>query len=166
MTQAADKLASSANVLATSTAHAMDKVADGAASAATAVANSSTAKSLDNALATMINSSVQGAGDAISWAKYQIPDVIHQLLMWKAVESGIIFSVFVVLSLIGLYLSKKFIKWTIDGNAEFSPITALCVLILSTPIIGVFNSLDWLKIWIAPKIYLIEYAANLMKATH
>lgn len=37
-----------------------------------------------------------------------------------------------------------------------------------TGVIGVFTSialldLDWLKIWLAPKFYLVEYAANLIK---
>jgi hypothetical protein len=33
------------------------------------------------------------------------------------------------------------------------------LIIVSAP--GLIN-LDWLKIWLAPKVYLIEYAANLM----
>lgn len=152
--------------LATSAAHAMDKVTDGAASAATAVANSGTVKSLDTALATMINSSVSGVGDALSWAKGQIPDVIHQLLMWKAIESGIYCAISVVVFIICLYLVKQLVKFTLNGNDEFWPATILSAVIGALPIIGVFNNLDWLKIWIAPKIYLLEYAAQLLKGTH
>ena len=30
-------------------------------------------------------------------------------------------------------------------------------------IIGVVTNMTWLKIWLAPKLYLIEYAASLVK---
>lgn len=32
-----------------------------------------------------------------------------------------------------------------------------------TSIVVLFNYFDWLKIWLAPKLYLIEYAASLVK---
>ena len=35
--------------------------------------------------------------------------------------------------------------------------------IRATAIIGAVTNITWLKIWLAPKLYLIEYAASLVK---
>lgn len=173
MTTATDKLASSAA--------AIDTTTNGVASAASAVANSSTAKSLDNALATMINASVQGAGDAIAWAKYQIPDVIHQLLVWQCIKhciyvlcSSLILTIccFVIKHCILKIKEYKAYNRTVSYG-DSKDIEGWVILCLVSTIVSltlfcaaISDLLTVLQIWIAPKIYLLEYAAQLLKGTH
>ena len=50
-----------------------------------------------------------------------------------------------------------------DGDiAPWIPVTAT-VFALAALGCAVLINIDWLKIWIAPKVYLIEYAASLVK---
>lgn len=52
-----------------------------------------------------------------------------------------------------------------DHFDDGPPKTALFIVLMAIPTLvgaALFN-LTWLKIWIAPKIFLIEYAANLAK---
>jgi hypothetical protein len=187
--------------LAESAAHAIDAAASGAS----AVANSGTVKSLDAALATMIDASVRNAGDAISWTKEQIPDVIQQLLMWRAISSAIWFVAGVLLFVLAIAAVRHNLKvlglqardineskkeharlrdeWIGETDASRSEaawqayyahtqkygdpdyiggniVAAVSVLAGSSL---VSCNTDWLQIWIAPKVYLIEYAASLVK---
>lgn len=53
------------------------------------------------------------------------------------------------------------------NKGDDADIVILSILFTSgieiTSIVVFFNYFDWLKIWLAPKLYLIEYAASLVK---
>ena len=53
------------------------------------------------------------------------------------------------------------------NKGDDEDIVLLSLLVTSgiaiTSIVVFFNYFDWLKIWLAPKLYLIEYAASLVK---
>lgn len=126
----------------------------------------------------------------------EIPDYINQLLMWKAVYSGILFlSAMVVIFFSVKYLisypSKR--KQAIDRAFEakqrgdswcfyhkgssvtsvhYDHIVATGGVEIKIKVIFAFlgvvvgsclTNLDWLQIMIAPKVYLIEYAASIVK---
>lgn len=198
----------STDKLAGSAAHAIDAVASGVV----AVTNSSTAKSLDTALASMIDNSVRNAGDAVAWTKEQIPDVLSQLLTWELLSSTIIFSSLMLVSMVclavGVWAYKEFntantdyearkqayallhTQWKImeklpygapgrdeafgayfHTNAPTSEdhggYVALAVIagILSALFLWMaMCNLEWLQILVAPKVYLLEYAAELLKS--
>ena len=127
---------------------------------------------LQEALLNILNNVTQSVENGVSFLSEQLPDVIHQLLLWKAVESGIHFVILLALC-IGLGIAAcKFLK----AGREYKPkngyddgATGFFFLFGVTFVLGVVsfvfasNQLEWLKILIAPKMYLIEYAAQLMK---
>jgi hypothetical protein len=107
-------------------------------------------------------------GKAIDFASAQIPDVIHQLLIWKVAESA----VYIVASCIAIWLFfvlrarfKVLVKDNYDEGvswAFFYTIAGMFLIVF--PVIQIIAStLLILKIWLAPKLYLIEYVANLVK---
>jgi hypothetical protein len=140
------------------------------------------------ALVNMIDVTVKTMSDVVDFSKQQIPDVLHQLLMWKAVESlvGFILPLILAIALLSYCLSfwksiPKQLSRDRDGRApwiadEFQGADGalygrywfrgyVCfVLGILASIVAFFSfNLDWLQIWIAPKVYLIQYAAELIK---
>lgn len=105
---------------------------------------------------------------AIDFASEQIPDVIHQLLVWKLAES--LAYVVLGLSIILIFFwTRSRVKAYVeadDGDKEIVLLYTVFCGGLSFSIGGMFmfyNLLDVIKIWFAPKIFLIEYAADLLK---
>jgi hypothetical protein len=126
---------------------------------------------------------MDGADTATGFLAAEIPDVITQLLMWHGVYNfilAVIGFVFVVMAPIITYTSYKWIhnqhhnldsKWTwFSGNKIVTSCyyDAAYIFSFSIPVImiivGLFMmNIEWLQIWIAPKVWLIEYAAQLAK---
>lgn len=142
---------------------------------------------LQNALALILQKAVTGVEEGVSFLSAELPDVAHQLLMWNMVHS-ILLSVLGVLVFIPSYYIFKYLnrvssearkayldgeEWTryVSGGKLTSfeydikvSIAPRAVVISSTTILSCFLlNLTWLKILIAPKLYLIEYATTLVK---
>jgi len=127
-----------------------------------------------------------GVKQGVSFLQQEIPDVIKQLLMWKMV-SALAYAVFGVGIVVGsIVLIFKVLKKPkpIDPDKEYSRGNyqlSFCYDedgdthpgIVFTPIVlvglAVFgagmasNVMTALQIYIAPKVWLIEYAASLVK---
>lgn len=125
---------------------------------------------LNEALATLINQATTGIDASIGFLQAEIPDVIVQLLMWHGVKSGLMM-VAAILLYPTIYLALRLIVYPFcltEYNSkdravgETCGIGAVVALLALLPFFGLWN-LTWLQIWIAPKIWLIEYAANLAK---
>lgn len=128
---------------------------------------------LQESLSQILDTTLNG----VDFLKSELPDVIHQLLMWKMAES-LVMCVFGLLMFVfgGLYLWKnigrgvetdKGFKRTMthdeDGDlTEWFPLAAVPVLVVIITVCTPLN-ITWLQIWLAPKVYLIEYAAQLTK---
>lgn len=141
-------------------------------------------------LVELLQKAANGIDAAVSFSQAQIPDVIHQLLVWKFSKSLIV----TLLLLATVPLAVKFLRamlkrepdgvfenegfswdkckpkykptlvWQRDG--DMSPLTiifAFGVGLYVITVFGIISDLTWLKIWLAPKLYLLEYAASLMK---
>lgn len=140
---------------------------------------------LDAALAELITKSLAAMDKGAEFLSEQVPEVVQQLLWWEGVRSFIQFLVGVVILglMIGLplyiyfWLTKE-VEIRRYGETRKGPryevieVTAeagvIFILGLSVEFIGLLVSatllnLTWLKIWIAPKIFLIEYAARMFK---
>lgn len=142
-------------------------------------------------LADLLQKASNGIDAAVSFSQAQIPDVIHQLLMWNFTKSIVmsvlaIMTIYPVVRLVrrslrripdGVYLRGEGYSWdegkpkykpglVWDSKGDISPVVMLPVAFLALWLMWVLGSitdLTWLKIWIAPKLYLIEYAAHLVK---
>ncbi|HEO1670817.1 TPA: hypothetical protein VAK86_000178 [Klebsiella aerogenes] len=132
-------------------------------------------------LVELLQKAVNGIDAAVSFSQAQMPDIVHQLLIWNSVQSAL-FQMSGFLFLIGALKLPGFAKrakkngerWTAyDGNPNdkwFVSSISYDMCTFTLPIAGtmlgiimiVFN-FDWLKIWLAPKLYLLEYAASLIK---
>lgn len=147
---------------------------------------------LNEALVTIIQKTQGAVESGVSFLSEQIPDVIQQLLMWKFYEA-IVWSIFglllfivgVVLVSKGVYHILQYNKWysiwrNNVGNLEKEAslkykehetkvmlygIPGVLMSLVGT--IGlnrsIVNGMEALQIYIAPKVWLIEYAASLAK---
>lgn len=119
---------------------------------------------MENALIEIINDVVNAKEFIIS----EIPEVVSQLLAWNFTISLISFLTFIVLTVIAVKYEIKFFKSDLFkgfksaiGEAAYL-FSGFITFFIHVFIFGLLNA-DWLKIWIAPKLYLIEYVANLIK---
>lgn len=120
---------------------------------------------LQKALADLLAKANQGIDAGSTFLQAQLPDVIQQLLVWKAVYSVLSFVGAMSLAGAVLYLYYRLYRWWMSLSKRGDHPEIMFVLLtafLWTLVIGMF-SLDWLQILIAPKVYLIEYAASLAK---
>ena len=158
--------------------------------------NTTAPNPLDEALTRLINRSVDAAesvagditnatGDATAFLVAEIPDVIQQLLVWRAIESLIWFLPGVL-----LLAAPWLVCWRWGGRGEPSEpyygearyvetlthdrrgvvnwdVAAPLMLGGTASTIAGFlltmNSLEWLQILVAPKLYLLEYARVLLR---
>ena len=116
---------------------------------------------LQVALAEIIETTIQ----AKDFCLEQAPEVISQLLAWKFTMSvaSMLFAIFlcslpVILNLVAY---KKFGKAYLgDGyGSGIFHIHQVLWLMLLIPICEM-PIFDWIQIWIAPKVYLLEYASQ------
>lgn len=121
---------------------------------------------LQQALTEILNSSLQAKDFLVS----EIPDVIHQLLIYKAAFSAISMVGFFLLAAAIFWINKKQFNLYSNKHEEdefdffYHPelVVNLFQIFLAIPLTALWN-FDWLMIWLAPKVYLIEYAASLAK---
>lgn len=124
---------------------------------------------LQTLLLDLVQRSILALESGATFLAGEIPEVIQQLLIWKAVESSIWFVFWVILSaLVFYYLGVKGFKLAKTYEEESGGASYFCWIPLfgiacSITIPSIIHNLDWLQILVAPKLYLFEYAAELMK---
>ena len=127
-------------------------------------------ESLNEALATLINQATTGIDASMGFLQAEIPDVIVQLLMWHGVKSALMASVAALL-FPAVILLARFVAYPIclteyankdKAKGEAMAIGFVGSIIALIPFFVLWN-LTWLQIWIAPKVWLLEYAASLVK---
>lgn len=119
---------------------------------------------LQKALAAIIEKTSSGISAGIDFLSGQLPDVIHQLLIWRAVYSAVQCFFAVIIGGVLAYFYYRVYRWWRDSEFEWidhPEIMFFALTLFAWGIPAKMFSLDWLQIWIAPKIYLIEYAAKL-----
>lgn len=141
-------------------------------------------------LVELLQKAANGIDAAVSFSQAQIPEVVHQLLVWNLVHSLIMTLIAIsTIPLIFWFVKRQCQKVEIGkfgnegyswdrGNPKYSPTMVwdskgeLSLLIVPGAavlcfwglwVIAVVTKMTWLKIWLAPKLYLLEYAASLIK---
>ena len=131
---------------------------------------------LQLAVSTLIQTSLNAIDKGTAFLSNQIPEVIQQLLLWKAVASFIEFSsgIFIIGGIFA-WLIYQYKYWTTTVTTEWGkkkirlfeeagPFSLLNILLIIPLLYGSSCiNLIWLQIWIAPKLYLIEYAKDFLK---
>jgi hypothetical protein len=120
------------------------------------------------ALAQLLERAVSGIDATVAFSQAQIPDVVEQLLVWHTVNSLVWCAVAVITLLpVCIYWPWAASLWRRSKLCDddsfamllFGSFGTVVLLFLSL----IFFDLSWLKIMLAPKLYLLEYAAELVK---
>lgn len=110
----------------------------------------------------MIDFTVKSMDDVVEFSKQQIPDILHQLLTWKATYASVWMMVGLVLVIVSFVWGKKVNRWMQkDGDAGVFHILTV-ILFCSGCWQIIENLLVILQILVSPKIYLIEYGSELI----
>ena len=119
---------------------------------------------LQNQLTQMLADLATNAAAAKDFALSEMPDVVSQLLWWRGIASFLFWILFLALIAAGVKLwwafSRSEGEW--PDSREMAAVLGGFVC-LAVGMIGFLISFDWLQILIAPKVYLIEYAAELVR---
>lgn len=149
---------------------------------------------LQAALAELINKANQGIDGAASFMSAELPDVIHQLLVWNIVSGcawaligAVVASSSIIVANKWKIMSREELQaaydagepWTrysrgssttsikydeiAGGEGTFLRFASCAAIVIIGSMMLIGNSLNVAKILIAPKIWLIEYAASLAK---
>jgi hypothetical protein len=129
---------------------------------------------LEKALIDSIDGIKKTGTELVDALYQQAPEVIEQLLMWHGVESFILFicsTLFLTLPFIHYKHARMlYDKMDIKDSRGDPGDYWIPVLLSGTASFAVgvgffFNlvNLKWLKIWLAPKVYLLEYLAEFVK---
>lgn len=141
-------------------------------------------------LVELLQKAANGIDAAVTFSQAQIPDVVHQLLLWEMTYSLIM----TILPISTIPAVVWFVKWQCKkveigkfgnegyswdrGNPKYSPTMiwdskgelsflivplAFFLFMWGSWLILALAKMTWLKIMLAPKLYLLEYAASLIK---
>jgi hypothetical protein len=127
---------------------------------------------LQKSLASLLSKANSGIDNAGEFLASELPDVIQQLLMWHGAHSFIVFIVGIITLATAIILPvKAYNGRLIEGHwaspcSAYEEISLLGVAAMSLSLVGFFASMafiniEWLQIWIAPKVWLVEYAAKI-----
>lgn len=119
---------------------------------------------LQQALTDLINKSMSGVDAATGFLAAEVPDVVQQLLMWHAVYNAAMFIFALIMLFSGVSTAiSAFASGKLSGY-EWNKQDAKIIFGVISVIVFLYTvNLTWLKIWIAPKVWLLEYAASLAK---
>ena len=116
---------------------------------------------LQKALGELLNKANNGIDAASGFLAAELPDVIQQLLMWNIWHSIIWGVLYFLCFSVCLWGSVKCIRYTMKEPeltvANIFPIGGAILFSLCS--IDEFSTA--LQIWIAPKVWLLEYASKL-----
>ena len=136
-----------------------------------------TTPTIQNTLEKALIKSIDGiekTGTELIEALYQqAPEVVEQLLMWHGVES-LIQCIVAILALaapflfykIACYIYQKFeVGKSHDQSGFWIPtiVAGVVVIMCAGGCFATHINIKWIKIWLAPKVYLLEYLAEMMK---
>jgi hypothetical protein len=127
--------------------------------------NNETNEQLTTALAEAVNKTVSAVETASDFLAQQSPEVIEQLLRWGFASSFMCFALYVGLAAFTLAIIVKFTPGDISQEISFdnvAVVSMLCNIAFGMMVVMVARSLDWIKILIAPKVWLLEYAATIV----
>lgn len=109
-----------------------------------------------------------------NWTSVEIPEFIKEFLTWRFYSNAFDVALWLVFLLIalGLFLKWgfKFWKWgvseTIEGGGPevMAPIMATFIVMLPLALsMPISSAKECIQIKVAPKVYLVEYAAKMLK---
>lgn len=121
---------------------------------------------LNDALVAIIQKTQGAVESGVAFLSGQMPDVIQQLLLWKFTEALVWFVVMTLFQVVLIWGAFKAHKISEDTN-DYVPFVPYMIFggLVSLLVTGfaVGSAFTALKVYIAPKVWLLEYAASLVK---
>lgn len=110
---------------------------------------------------TILGKAIEAATSTGDFLKEQIPDVVNQLIKWTIVSNtvGVLFG---SLALVGSYKMAKAAMASCRGYREFWAFGVVASIIPGLAM-TISSGMELIKILVAPKLWLLEYAAHLMR---
>lgn len=122
---------------------------------------------LQKALGDLLGKTNKGIDAASDFLASELPEVIQQLLLWHGIYNFIVFIGCLIIPFLCYKASMSAAKKTflLDGKDYFDYPHILIPMIFINFFVFIFSiasiNIEWLQIWIAPKVWLLEYAAKL-----
>ena len=143
------------------------KVSDAVATTVSSTEVKQTIVAVGGTLEDVLQGMITSAISAKDFLVDEVPEVVDQLLMWKLVES-IAMTLLGLLALVGTYMYWQLVikHWEVLEQRNMEPLPIIMGIFGSIGALGMvirLPNITWLQIWVAPKVYLIEYAAELIK---
>lgn len=115
-------------------------------------------------LSTILEMLEKSSTTAMQFGAEQIPLILQELLLWKFAVSLLAFIACLSAILIPLLLlfSKRYRSLFWDNDLGVTEPWIAFYMFIILPFIGILDNLDWLQIWLAPRVYLLEYVTNLL----
>lgn len=122
------------------------------------------ANKAEEVLATVLQKAMEVAEKTGDFVTEQAPDVVQQLLVWKLASAVLVAAVSLLLFALLARLAYRATKWD-DVDLDFQSMAVAFSLVGAAMCgsVGAHSAMTALQIWLAPKVYLIEYTANLIK---
>ena len=118
---------------------------------------------LEQALTEILQKAVSGVEKGVGFLQTELPEAVSQLLLWHFWKSLIFNVLGLIIIITVVFFAKR--AWILFGKIEDEPVILLPLIsfMIMTTLSLVLFDIVWLQILIAPKLYLIEYAAELIK---
>lgn len=108
--------------------------------------------------------SINAVDQSISWMSGQIPDIIHQFLLWSIVSCSFYVILGLIISILSIFGIKKSLKFFDSSEEHLIPLGMCSFFGLFVGVLMILiNVYKLLFIYVAPKIYVIKYTASLLK---
>lgn len=114
-----------------------------------------------------------GTADAMtagaSFLQAELPEVVRQLLLWKLISALTVGSLLAAVAIVWFVIAtRKVVRWEAKAEEPSKGLGWALFLAFSLPALtagagAIALYLRAVQIWLAPKVYLLEYVARLVK---
>lgn len=140
---------------------------------------------LQQAVADLLQRAISGMDSATAFLSAELPDYVYQLMLWHGLSSGVKFILSAIVAVLLILTINRCAKREIIGEFnhgggkryrettfiyecgsykdEMHVVAIFGIAGAITATIVAASNLAWLQILIAPKVWLVEYAAAILK---
>jgi hypothetical protein len=122
---------------------------------------------IEDAAAQILQGAIDSATKGAEFLKEQIPDLLKQLLAWNLAADFMVMALAAVVAFVSWKAVTKWVDQELDcGMWAFPKVLASIIGGIASgdlTIGAIISMFDALKIIIAPKVWLLEYASSLIR---
>lgn len=121
-------------------------------------------KDLMEQILPIVEKTKEGILAAVSALEQEAPLLVKELLWWYGIKSFLFWILGICLMVATAWFLKKMWKFIVKEDDEEGYILGVfATLLFCIPGVAFFvSNFDWLKILVAPRLFLIEFVSNLL----